>query len=156
MRKSYRRAPRSKAFFVGALVGSLVGVVLTLSDVFFSQTNSMDLSIVSLASFVVGMLIARNEKTIHSGSMAGLWTAFFASLVSFFIAALFNVLHIPTRISSTILVFDGNAKDNITFFIVVLLVIILASGLTVAIGAGAGAIGGIIGKKCSSAQFELI
>ncbi len=153
MQFTYRRQPVPSigraALRRGLLVGLVHGVVSTLLTV-LSLTVLAGLSgTLTLLSFpiacafflVAGLLVARQTQRVAGGTLAGFWTALISKLFSILLVALFDLIYLLPRQPQP----GGQIAPLVRlapFFVLEFLYLCLDAGL----GAGFGALGGLLGK----------
>ena len=137
------------AFRRGLSVGLVHGVVSTLLTV-LSLTVLAGLSgTLTLLSFPIacafflcaGLLVARKTQRVAGGTLAGLWTALISKLFSILLVALFDLIYLLPRQPQS----GGQIAPLLRlapFFALEFLYLCLDAGL----GAGFGALGGLLGK----------
>jgi hypothetical protein len=137
-------------------VGLLHGIVSTLLTVLALTALAGGSGMLTLLSFpiacafflIAGLLVARQTQRVVGGTLAGVWTALISRLFSTFLVAIFNLVYLLPRQPQS----GGQVAPLFRlapFFVLEFLYLCLDAGL----GAGFGALGGLLGKD--SEQEEM-
>lgn len=144
------------AFRRGLSVGLLHGVVSTLLTILaltilagFSRTLTLlSFPIACIFFLSAGLLVARQTRRVAGGTRAGIWTALISKLLSTLLVAIFNLVYLlPRQLQS------GNSVAPLLRLTPFFALELLYLCLDVVLGAGFGALGGLLGKE--SEQEEM-
>jgi hypothetical protein len=153
MQFTYRRQPVPSigraALSRGSIVGPLHGAVSAILTVLALSALAGLSRALTLLSFPIactffllaGLLTARKTQRVAGGTLAGIWTAFISRLFSTLLVAIFNLIYLlPKQPQSGVQV--ASLLRLTPFFVLEFLYLCL----NIVLGAGFGALGGLIGK----------
>jgi hypothetical protein len=139
-------------FIVGSLHGAVSAIltVLALSALagFSGTLTLLSFPVACVFFLLAGLLAARQTQRVAGGTLAGLWTAFISRLFSTLLVAIFNLIYLlPRQPQSGVQV--APLLRLTPFFVLEFLYLCL----NVVLGAGFGALGGLIGKDREQEMF---
>jgi hypothetical protein len=147
--------PRSgiTAFQVGAIIGVVSG--LLVGGVWWIPSGLLilifDFLVPIVALLLAGLLAARRTGRVSTGTLAGLWAGFIGTVIAFTVIAiaLETVQHAAfiSGLMSNPSVNPQNAEQTAWLGLAIIGVILVIAAI--GLGAGLGALGGLIGKTAS-------
>jgi hypothetical protein len=155
------------AFKQGLILGLiLTGVAITiqLTNTFVNNTYearaiASSLSIASIlfglvAYFIAGILAAKQTGKVSTGTFAGMWTGSIFGIINLVVSmVVFFQITLPRLLDSTLAASSPNPEVFKTAATIGGVgALIFGSLFAVGLGAGLGALGGLIGKKTSKIQ----
>lgn len=133
----------------GAIYGVILGVIQVIISLLSpgSRKTILDLLVWLIVFFVIGLLAARQTGRVGTGALVGLVTGLIGSLI----AVSFVIIQIATNGQQITQALNqagvSPGKLNTADVVGIVLALIVTAALELGLGAGIGALGGLVGRR---------
>ena len=151
------------ALRVGLMMGIIVGIILlvgvlldnldTLAPLrtFSPLVSSLEFIVAMTLYLLAGLRVSQQTGRVRTGALAGLIAGLTASLIKFTMASILILPHLDTMRQHLLSQAPSGLERQFATTPFIIGVLLFADGIGIvvefALGAGAGAIGGLIGKR---------